>query len=382
MNYKQFLKLTYYSILIIPFLINVGCSTVPQETVMMKDMEGVKMTAAELGIRMSEFGKYFISKTEEASEDIRIKSEDTSIKKNALQWRLNAIPAVIQAVLIDDPVAAGVDTWALCIQQYNFFTTGNGRNVFGKYQYIAVDASAELMNEMERIANDFRDVKYRVDAVNEIKEWANEYPLKDLNFHRRSTLDLLAKALGSEEYSLGSTVGSIAIGVHDIRNQITLYTDLLPKQIKWQAEYTAYEVFGDSTMENVMQNFNTITKSTSRITDVVEETPLLVEEMQQSTINNINNQRIATLQAVTQERIALLEAITAERIAILEDINTKRDETLNRLAEMTNDVMSKSSFFATDIIDTIFWRILILLAIIFLGLLTLIYFKKEIEKQR
>jgi hypothetical protein len=380
MKYKHFIKLKYISILFITFLINVGCSTVPQDTVMMKGLEGVKMTAAELGIRLGEFGKYFISKTEEASEEIKINSDDTSIKKNALQWRLNVIPEVIQAVSIDDPVAAGVDSWALCIQQHLFFTTGNGRNVFGKYQYIAVDATAELMNEMERIANDFRDIKYRVDAVNEITEWANEYPIKDLNFHRRSTLDLLAKALGSEEYSLGSTVGSIAIGVHDIRNQITLYTGLLPKQIKWHAEYTAYELFGDSTMKNVMQNFNTIAQSTNRITDVVEETPLLVEELQQSTLNNINNQRIATLQAVSQERIAILEAITAERIAILEDINKKRDKTLEILVEMTNDVMSKSSFFATDIIDTIFWRTLILMAIIFVGLVLLIRIKKQIEK--
>jgi hypothetical protein len=133
-------------------------------------------------------------------------------------------------------------------------------------------------------------------------------------------------------------------------------------------------------MKNVMQNFNTIAQSTNRITDVVEETPLLVEELQQSTLNNINNQRIATLQAVSQERIAILEAITAERIAILEDINKKRDKTLEILVEMTNDVMSKSSFFATDIIDTIFWRTLILMAIIFVGLVLLIRIKKQIEK--
>jgi hypothetical protein len=374
-------KIFFFLTSFIMSLYILGCTTVSQETVMMKDLEGVKMTAAELGIRLTEFGKYFISKTEDASEEIRINSHDITIKKNALKWRLNAIPALIQAVSIDDPVAAGIDTWVLCVQQHQFFTTGNGRNVFGKYQYIAADATAELTNEMKKIANEYRDEKYRIDAINEIKKWADENPLKDLNFHRRSTLDLFAKALGSEEYSLGSTVGSIAIGVHDIRNQITLYTDLLPKQIKWQAQYTAYEIFGDSTVENVMDNFNTITKSTSRITDIVEETPLLAEEIQQSTLHNINAQRIATLQSLTKERMAILEAITAERIAILEDINLKRDETLDRLVEMTNNVLNRSSFFAVDIIDTIFWRILILLVIAFVGLVLLIRIKKQIEKQ-
>jgi len=379
MNLKQFKELKYFLILSVLFLIIVGCTSIPQETVMMKDLEGVKMTATELGIRLSEFGKYFISRTEEASEEIMISSVDITVKKNALKWRINAIPAAIQSSSILDPVAAGIDIWALCVQQQQFFTDGNGKDLFGKYQYIAIDASTELMDEMEALANDFRDQKYRGNTSQEILEWTIENPIKDLNFHRRSTLDLLAKALGSEQYTLGSTVGSIAISVNDIQRQITLYTELLPKQIEWQAEYIAYEIFGDSTMENLMNNFNTITQSTSRITDVVEGSSQLVEELQQSTLDNINNQRLATLQAIRQERIAILEAITSERIAILEDINTKRDETLDKLEEMTKKIMNRSSLFAVDIIDTIFWRTLILFAIIFVGLVLLIRIKKQIE---
>ncbi|UCH65184.1 MAG: hypothetical protein JSW63_11335 [Ignavibacterium sp.] len=380
MDFNHYKKIFY---VIISFVITtqfLSCTSVSQETVMMKDVEGIKMTAAELGIRLNEFGKYFISKTEQASEEIRVNSDDITIKKNALQWRLNAIPAAIHALSIVDPVAAGVDTWALCAQQQQFFIDGYGKNLFGEYQYIAIEASTELMNEMERIADDFRDSKYRGEFTAAVDEWNAKYPIKDLNFHRRSTLDLMAKGLGSQEYSLGTTVGSIAIGVHDIRKQITLYTDLLPKQIKWQAQYTAYEIFGDSTVGNIMDNFNIITKSTKRLTDVIEETPSLAEELRESSLSNINQQRIATLQAVTNERIAILKAITAERIAIMEDINTKRDETLDKLAEMTNDVINRSSFFAVDIINTIFWRILILLAIAFVGLVLLIKIKKQIEK--
>jgi hypothetical protein len=68
-------------------------------------------------------------------------------------------------------------------------------------------------------------------------------------------------------------------------------------------------MFGDSTVGNMMQNFNTITQSTSRLTDVVEDTPLLVEELQQSSLDNINYQRLSTLNALTEERIAVMESI-------------------------------------------------------------------------
>ena len=86
------------------------------------------------------------------------------------------------------------------------------------------------------------------------------------------------------------------------------------------------------------------------------------------------------MKCVSRERIAILEAITTERIAILEDINRKKDETIEKLEDITNNVMNRSSFFVADIIDTIFWRTLILCAIIFVGLILLIRIKKQIEK--
>ncbi len=355
-----------------------GCTTIPQETVMMKDLEGVKMTAAELGIRMSEFGKYFISKTEEASEEIRIQSEDITVKKNALKWRLNVIPAAIQSLSILDPVAAGIDIWALCAQQKHFFTDGNGKNLFGKYQYIAVDASTELMDEMEALANDFRDQKYRSNTSHEILEWTKENPIKDLNFHRRSTLDVLAKTIGSEQYSLGSTVGSIAIGVHDIRKQITLYTDLLPKQIKWQAEYELYNLLGDSLIEKSISKIDRIILSTERISKVIEESPELIKEIQLSTLVEIDKQRLETLSLISLERIAILEAVTTERIAIMDEINRERSETLDKLDEITEKTFNRSTIFASDTIDKLFWRIIILLGVIFIGCFILLtYYKKK-----
>ncbi len=355
-----------------------GCTTIPQETIMMKDLEGVKMTAAELGIRMSEFGKYFISKTEEASEEIRIHSDDINVKKNALKWRLNAISAAIQSLSILDPVAAGIDIWALCEQQQQFFTYGNGKNLFGKYQYIAIEASTELMDEMEALANDFRDKKYRSNVSQNILEWTKENPIKDLNFHRRTTLNVLAKTLGSEEYSLGSTVGSIAIGVHDIRKQITLYTDLLPKQIKWQAQYELYNFLGDSLIEKSINNFDRVILSTERISKMIEESPELIKEIQISTLEEMDKQRLETLEMISQERIAILEAVTMERIAILDDVNRERIETLDRIEKMTENMLTHSSVFASDIIDSIFWRVLILFGLVFFGgLILIIIYKKR-----
>ena len=130
----------------------------------------------------------------------------------------------------------------------------------------------------------------------------------------------MAAALGSEEYGLGSTVGSIAEGVHDIRRQITIYTDFLPKHVKWQLEYELYNLIGDSTFEKTFINIDRVVYSTERITKVLEESPELLKDLQKSTLAEVNRQLLVTLATLSKERAIVLEALSAERLAIMQEI--------------------------------------------------------------
>ena len=255
MNLINF-NLIRLGILTIPFIILLSsCTTTSTESGMMEQIEGVKMTRAELSIRLNEFGKYFAGKVEEAADEIIKKSDDRQIKMNALEWKINVIPRAFESLVIIDPVAAAIDTKALSVQMVEFFTTGYGTDLFGDYQYIAIEASEEIRNEMGKIGEDFSDRKYRAEIITQIDEWAKANPIKSLQFNRRSTFEVMAKILGEESYTLGESVGSIAEGVYDIRKQITAYTDYMPKSVKWQAQLTSYELLGDSTVEKIFWKF-------------------------------------------------------------------------------------------------------------------------------
>jgi hypothetical protein len=348
-------------------LLYFGCTAVPTETVMMKDIEGVKMSATELGIRLNEFGKFFAGTVEEAADDIIQNTNNVEVKKNALLWKSNAIPAALKSLTILDPVASGIDLFALCYQMKYFFEVGYGKVLFGDQQHIAINASDLLVKEAEIVADDFRDKKYRDTGDRVLATWVIQNPIKKLNFNRRSTFEVTAKTLGSEEYDLGSTVGSMAVGIHDIRRQITVYTEFLPKQIKWQAQYELFNLMGDSTIEKSLNNIDRVVLSTERISKMIEESPELFREIQLSTFVELDKQRLQTLELISQERIAILEAITAERIAIMEQIHDERTESLDRIEEITSKTVNQSSLFASDVIDKIFWRVLIILAVVFIG---------------
>jgi len=363
-SFKFYIKIV---LTIISFYFLYGCTAVSSESTLMKDLEGVKMTSIELRIRLNEFGKFFAGTVEEAADEIISGTDNTEIKKNALEWKINVIPKALESLVILDPVAAGTDVYALCLQMDYFFRLGKGKDLFGEQQRVAIKASDEILKEMRILANDFRDYKDREEVERLLAVWVVKNQVENLKFNRKSTLDVMAAALGSEEYGLGSTVGSIAEGVHDIRRQITIYTDFLPKHVKWQMEYELYNLMGDSTFEKTFNNIDRVVYSTERITKVLEESPELLKDLQKSTLAEVNRQLLITLSTLANERAIVLEALTAERIAIMQEIYQQRIETLDRIDTLAQSTINQSTLFASDVIDKIFWRVLIILALVFVG---------------
>jgi hypothetical protein len=356
-----------------------SCSTTSTESGMMEKVEGVNMSRTELSIRLNEFGKYFAGRVEEAADEIIKKSDDKKIKMNALEWKINVIPRALESLVIIDPLAAGIDITALCVQMEEFFTTGYGKDLFGDYQYIAIEASKEILSEMEKIGEDFSNRKDRLEIINKVKEWAKANPVKSLQFNRRSTFEVMAKTLGEQNYTLGESVGSIAEGIYDIRKQITAYTDYMPKSVKWQAQLTSYELLGDSTVEKSFGNFDRIVSATERITKVVEETPSLIENVQQSSFEEINRQLAFTLSTLANERRILFDKMMDERMIVLKDLYQQRIETLERIDKLAEISINQSSLIATDLIDKIFLRLVILLAVVYLvGIVTLKVMRKKV----
>ena len=373
-SFKFYIKIILTSI---SFYFLSGCTAVSSESTLMKGMEGVKMTSIELRIRLNEFGKFFAGTVEEAADEIISGTDNTETKKNALEWKINVIPKALESLVILDPVAAGTDVYALCLQMDYFFRLGKGKDLFGEQQPVAIKASDEILKEMRVLANDFRDYKDREEVERLLAVWVVQNQVENLRFNRKSTLDLMAAALGSEEYGLGSTVGSIAEGVHDIRRQITIYTDFLPKHVKWQLEYELYNLIGDSTFEKTFINIDRVVYSTERITKVLEESPELLKDLQKSTLAEVNRQLLVTLATLSNERAIVLEALTAERLAIMQEIYNQRIETLDRIDTLAQNTINQSSLFAGDAIDKIFWRALIILALVFVGGIVVIKFMKK-----
>jgi hypothetical protein len=134
---------------------------------------------------------------------------------------------------------------------------------------------------------------------------------------------------------------------------------------------------GDSTFEKTFNNIDRVVYSTERITKVLEESPELLRELHRSTMSDVNKQLLLTLSTVQGERAIVLDALTAERVAIMQEIYQQRIETLDRIDSLAQNTINQSTLFAGDVIDKIFWRVLIILALVFVGGIVALKFMKK-----
>ncbi len=177
-----------------------------------------------------------------------------------------------------------------------------------------------------------------------------------------------------DEVTLQETVGNIAAGIFDIRERMSIYTDLLPRQARWQAEYLINQKLDDKNIQATFNNLTRITNSIDDITRIVQETPELVTDLQISTLNKLRREREIILLAITSERIAVLNEIDRQRIKTINDIIAISEK-------LSDEILEKINRRGYDLIDHFFWRLAQLIGIVGLLLVLSVFLFRQSSKK-
>jgi len=349
-------------------LLITGCGTISHQSKIMEKENVSNISKFELRNRLTNFTIYFAKNVERAADDIILRSDDPRIRMNALRWKINSIPASQYALFLNDPMAALIDIATFCIQMDEFFRVGNGKEIFGNCQEIAIQASTVILKEQKSIwtrISETDEPLLREDRP--LYSWAATYPIEDLSFTRKSISDTLLMIYGIQEVSLQETVEGIAESIFDIRERLSIYSDFLPRQARWQAEYLISEKLADQNIEAAFKDLNRITNSFEEITLRIQQGEALATDLQIKTMNDLR-----------KERDFILAAVSTERVAVLNEIDRQRTLTINEFQSIASTLgiklIEKAELRAYDLIDHFFIRLfelilltgIILLAIIFL----------------
>ena len=88
-----------------------ACQGLSQQTAFMATTSA-DVSAGEIRIRAVQLGREFSAEIERAADSIRSLTDEPSIRRHALLWKMYAIPAAHEAVLLPDPAASIIDAIA------------------------------------------------------------------------------------------------------------------------------------------------------------------------------------------------------------------------------------------------------------------------------
>ena len=289
-----------------------GCSTTaPQRTQLMEKFSPENVTAFDIRIRLNNFAALLCTSIENSADEIARNSDDPLVKENALLWKMNAIPAGYSALFSNDPLAAGIDTWAFTMQMSEYFNSGQGKDLFGSYQYLAVNTSITLEEQLKEYLiefnNDSLELRIKEDKV---KEFSKNNPINDISFYRKSVLPHLDNILSKKDLSLVQSLGTIEQSIDDFRTGLTIYSAYLPKQTRWQAELLVNQSLADHRIDTVVNDFSAITRAVERLTPIIEK-KLFYE---------VNRQRLESFKYLDKQRNLVFLELERERQLVFQDL--------------------------------------------------------------
>jgi hypothetical protein len=287
---------------------------------------------------------------EAAADSIAALSNDRVTTLNAHLWKIHCIPVIRQIYSESDPLLSANDALAFTKQCKEYFISGLGKNRFGPYQYIAVNAvSANERRLVELNRQRLSSVTFDT-VMSQLSRWAARHPLTNHVFERPSILNDLDTLLEGQDYSLASAIGRIADDVDDLSGRLSLFSAQLPRETRWQGEYVFAEL---SLKERLVKLDSTMTVLTSALTSI--------DESIKSGGLEVN---VAGLQALRDDLHAALSQVSSERAIVIGEFERIRLATLTAAEEAANRAVAGWLDKTESIINRTLWKVGLFLSLV------------------
>jgi hypothetical protein len=369
-----------------------------------KIAKNVTSSMPELSSRNQSLLALYSAEVETAADKIISESPSPATRRQALEWKAEAIPVMQTSLLNTDPIAAVLDTWAFLFQMNSYMERPASKKVLGEFHPFVGQTVSNMEAEMERIVRLGAPTADVADLRQRISVWAHAHPIQaSLDGRQSLDPDLIKKA---EQSDLGTMASIKALGesLGDLTARLNSYNLYVPKQARWQAELMLSDVTRDPQVSAALSNLGVLSQNAAKASSSMDRVPQLMgqtreairadvesqrlatqaflNEQRLSTQTFLNGQRLQTLDALQHERIATIAAMRGERLAATADLRGERQVVLDTLhsqeVEALTDVKAMSDKAIQDLdtrgrrlIDHFFMRALELM-LFMLGLCSLV----------
>jgi len=280
-----------------------------------------------------EYSIAFAAQVDLTASSIERRATDATVRRNALLWRIRAIPEMRKACFRMEPVSSLVDAWALSRQMDQLFSEGAGAGAFGTFQPEAVAVSRRLVDQMREIGGSIAMSTEARTAFERriIDPWVAEHPLRDITFVRDSPVARFAeqvRTLGGVSQSVG-TVEELAIAVSQ---QARIYLADLPRLLRGEVDLMRLDMLASQDLASMQGDLHVAATAAGRLASIGENIPALVENERRIVLDEGSRQLALAMKALSAERElaidTIIRALASERGELLRDVASQRLLTL------------------------------------------------------
>ena len=297
--------------------------------------DDVAVNVQQVRLRIRALVEPYCGAIVESADRIAAGTTNRVIQREALLWKIEAVPAVREALFRPNPFVSILDTWVLIWQMTDYFEKGDGKAALGDAAPTAATTCRYLEGELTGVAASMSR-SGNVDDVREFaRKWAAEHPIRHSIAGRESTLSDVMERQIEETFSMQEVAVNLAVTLDDLSRRLDIYSAQLLDQSRWQAELFAMDLARDYQVEKAMplaksavqaaeksiEVVNRIAPRLEAALETVESAPELVEKERAAAIGALQVELSRTLQFIQKERMAALTLLTHEREATLLEVN-------------------------------------------------------------
>jgi hypothetical protein len=223
----------------------------------------------------------------DAAEDIASETHDRAIRRRTLIWQMKMIPPVQEAAFADTAQEGFLRVLGLAIAQEQYLRTGEGHNLFGAQQHIAVEAATWLKDDAVEIAARLLPPERLAKVLAEGTELVEKNPIvgRDFSLQRivnaRTKLQTSSSLMGVLTLPLApfKALEGVDSGAESIRDfnvtarQFSLIVAQLPDQLRTQMELFLYDVEDRDTVLQSVAAIEAMAASAQRASLSIEQLP-------------------------------------------------------------------------------------------------------------
>ncbi len=137
-----------------------------------------QVTKEDLREKLDRFEDSFEANVRGAAEAMVQADGSRRIKRLALIWQMRLMPMLRNAMDQDNPLGGFLDTWTLCVRMRQYLAEGEGKNLFGPNQRIAVTAAQACEAEIEQVGALILSPQMFDRARERVHAMAKDFPLR------------------------------------------------------------------------------------------------------------------------------------------------------------------------------------------------------------